>query len=265
MLAPASLGARFRRARAGLSVGAGRELYKESRAEGGFTLIEILVVMAIVVLIAGGATRGIRSLAKSDLRTAANHMSGAVRFLFDRASTTGKYHRLVIDLDEGRYWGEVSDDRFYVPRERETELSRAKDKEDAEREEEEAKRKAEDLESSGGYDLSIVQQPEDFRPARARFGGFKDMALKKVTLTKAKVAGVFTPRLMDPRTSGTAYLYFFPMGQTEAAYIHLMDREGEHSYSLVVHPLTGRVKVYDHHVQPPLDDHYDDEGNRIER
>ena len=43
-----------------------------------------------------------------------------MRYLFDRASTTGKIHRLVIDLNEGRYWAEVSDDKFYIPREAES-------------------------------------------------------------------------------------------------------------------------------------------------
>ena len=74
------------------------------------------------MLIAGLSMRGFRSLAKSDLRTSRRrNLSGAMRYLFDRASTTGKFHRLVIDVDEGRYWAEVSDDRFYMPREPETE------------------------------------------------------------------------------------------------------------------------------------------------
>jgi prepilin-type N-terminal cleavage/methylation domain-containing protein len=57
----------------------------------GFTLIELMVALAIVALLTGGAVRGFRSLAKSDLRAGTAHLSGAIRYLFDRASTTGKY------------------------------------------------------------------------------------------------------------------------------------------------------------------------------
>ena len=68
------------------------------RRERGFTLIEVIVVLAIIGLIMGLGVRGMRSLAKSDLRESSAHLSGAMRYLFDRASTTGKIHRLVIDM-----------------------------------------------------------------------------------------------------------------------------------------------------------------------
>jgi prepilin-type N-terminal cleavage/methylation domain-containing protein len=74
---------------------------------GGFTLIEIMVVFAIVALLSVGATQGFRSLRKADLREATTQLSGAMRYLFDRASTTGKIHRLVIDMETSSYWAEV--------------------------------------------------------------------------------------------------------------------------------------------------------------
>ena len=60
----------------------------------GFTLIEVMVAMALVAMMVAGAVVGLRSLAKSDLRATASHMAGAIRYLFDRASTTGRVHRL---------------------------------------------------------------------------------------------------------------------------------------------------------------------------
>ena len=35
----------------------------------------------------------------------------------------------MFDFEEGKYWAEVSDDRFFMPRERETDESREKDAE----------------------------------------------------------------------------------------------------------------------------------------
>src|SRR3569832_262046 len=89
---------------------------RRRRAQSGFTLIEILVVLCIVGVLGALSVRGLRSLARSDLRASVSHLSGAIRYLFDRASTTGQYHRLVIDIESGRYWAEVSDDMFYLLR-----------------------------------------------------------------------------------------------------------------------------------------------------
>jgi general secretion pathway protein H len=235
---------------------------------GGFTLIEILVTLAIVALMTGGAIKGLRSLRRTDLREATTHMSGAVRYLFDRASTTGKVHRLVIDIETGKYWAEVSDDRFYVPHEAESEQGlRDREYKEAEADEEE-RRKRDERErsrtpSSSSFDMSKLEVA-DFRPKRARFAAFKETALKPVQLKKAKLRSVYTPRVVDALTSGRAYLYFFPLGQTEPAIITLSDMSGEHVYSLVVHPITGRVKIYNEQIEPPASrDRYDDQGNRV--
>ena len=250
----------------------GRTAYGRAPARG-FTLIELLVALAIVALLTGGAVRGFRSIAKSDLRAGTAHLSGAIRYLFDRASTTGKYHRLVLDLTEGRYWAEISDDKFYVPREAESQFDRRRREEDEAKQDEDQKRKDEKREQvmgdsnySGGFDPSKIEAG-DFRPKRARFGAFKETALKPVTLKKGsiKIAGVYTPRLTDEVVGGRAYIYFFPMGQTEPAIVHLSDEEGETFYSIVVHPITGRTQIYNQYVRPPNGVEFDDEGNRIER
>ena len=52
---------------------------------------------------------------------------------------------------------------------------------------------------------------------------------------------------------------------TEAAQVHLSDEDGKNFYSLVVHPLTGRVQIFNRYVDPPVEEQFDDEGNRIER
>ena len=240
------------------------------RTEAGFTLLEIMVVMAIIALMMGSAISGFRSIAKSDLRASTMHLSGAIRYLFDRASTTGKHHRLVLDLNDGRYWAEVSDDKFYTPNEAESEYDRRKREEKEEKQDIDDKRKAEEAQrrntdTIGGmnYDPSKMEVG-DYRPKRVRFAAFKEMALKPVTIkNNTKLVDVYTPRVTEPITSGRAYIYFFPMGQTEPAIIHMSDKSGQAFYSIVVHPVTGRVRLYNEYIQPPINDRTDDEGNRV--
>ncbi len=231
-----------------------------------------MVALLIVALMASLGVKGFRSIRKSDLREATAHLSGAIRYMFDRASITGKYHRLVIDLNDGQYWAEVSDDKFYAPNQAETADEKRK-RENAEADQDEEDRKKAEKQqaafansstsaSSTSFDLSKLEVGE-FRPKRARFAAFKESALKPVRLKKLHIRSVYTPRLVDPVTSGRAYLYFYPLGQTEPAIITLSDESGESVYSLVVHPITGRVRIYNQEVKPNLGVRYDDEGNQV--
>jgi general secretion pathway protein H len=236
---------------------------------GGFTLLELMIVVALVGLVMTVAVRGVRSLTKSDMRTSAVKMAGAIRYLFDRASTTGRIHRLVIDFGQGRYWAEVSDDRFYIPHERETDLQRetaaekqAKEDEDQKKREEEAQGQAQAGTEPPQYDIAKYQ-PQEFQAKKARFAAFKEMAVKPTPVKGAKISGLFTPRLAAPMNTGRGYIYFFPLGMTEAAQVYLSDEDQKNVYTLVVHPLTGRVQIYNRYVDPPVEKQYDDEGNEI--
>jgi hypothetical protein len=47
-------------------------------------------VIVLLGLVMGVAVRGIRSMAKSDMRTSAVKMAGAIRYLFDRPPRPGR-------------------------------------------------------------------------------------------------------------------------------------------------------------------------------
>ena len=71
--------------------------------------------------------------------------------------------------------------------------------------------------------------------------------------------------MSEPTSEGRGYLYFFPLGMTEAAIIHLSDAKRETFYSLVVHPLNGRVSVKNSFVEPNLGEQVDDAGKVVAR
>lgn len=63
---------------------------------------------------------------------------------------------------------------------------------------------------------------------------------------------VWTEHQEDPFLAGSAELYFFPTGFTERAIITLADDDlGESSLSIVVNPLTARVKILDEEPEVP--------------
>jgi general secretion pathway protein H len=234
-----------------------------SRRSSGFSIIELLVVITIVALMMGAAAYGFRAVTKSELRGAASKLAGAIRYCFDRSVTTGSYYRLVIDLDGNKYWAERSDERMYLTRTKEDAPGRgqafdvgALEKKQAE----EDKKFDEELASRGGTAATLDPPP---RPKRAKFQTFKDAALPQVKLGKARLIDVYTPRQREPYTKGRAYLYFFPDGHTENALLRLNDGS-QAWYSLVVHPLSGRVEVKSEKVEPQRDfGERDEEGKTV--
>ena len=229
-----------------------------------FTLIEVMIAMALVAMMFVGTIMGVRSLAKSDLRSSATRMAGAIRYLFDRASTTGKVHRLVLDFDTGKYWAESSNDPFIFAAGKETDEIRKKEADKLAKEEEVKREAAEKEAFFGSAQIPTRYMPKPFLPTRAKFESFGETVIKPVTLkSSVALADIYSPRLLAPLDSGRGYLYFFPLGMTEAAVIHLTDKKRESFYTLVVHPLTGRVVVKNSFVQANLTEQVDDTGKVV--
>jgi general secretion pathway protein H len=221
--------------------------------EGGYTLIEVLAVAAIAVGLIAASAVGIRRLRQSDLRTASARLAGAIRFTYDRAITTGRYYRLVIDLDQKTYWPEVSDDRFYLVRGR----SRAPTEDEADTSQAQT---AKPSGSGTGSTLGLLSGGGSTTPTtvaakvgvgKARFAPDSTASRRQsAPLQGVAITAVWTARFDEPVTQGRTYLYFYPEGMTERAIIHVADTS-DGAYSLVVHPLTGRVQIFNWRVELP--------------
>jgi general secretion pathway protein H len=227
-------------------------------------MLEVLAVAAIAVGLIAVSGVGIRRLRQSDLRTASARLAGAIRFTYDRAVTTGRYYRMVIDLDEKTYWPEVSDDRFYLVRGR----SKAPAEEDPDPTLAGVPGApglpgAPSSKSSGSGGMGSILGMLGGGSGKsgntaARVGVAKARFAPDATSTKQRSAPlkgisiptVWTARFDEPVTQGRAYLYFYPEGMTERAIIHLTDTTNG-VFSLVVHPLTGRVQIIGGRVELP--------------
>ena len=194
---------------------------------GGFTLIELVIAVAVVALLAAAAVPALRSVSGANARTAAGELAGAARYLFDTAALRHATCRLVLDLDERSWWAECTRDRVTMARE-------ARSAEELRREEE---------------DASLEERFPDERDAekrrlmaKAKWGSFEDRIARKRELPGgAAFSEVWAEHLRDPATKGKAYVHFFPQGRAEEARIPIVD--GEHVYSVLVPAFTGRAKV----------------------
>ena len=242
--------------------------------------MELTLVVGLIGLMALGASLGVSSITKADLRSGASRTAASLRYAFDRATMTGSYMRLAFDLKSGRIWAEHSEDMITLRSGRDqhvmTEEEKEAERKDAAEAAEEGEAPAtaskpsksssamallglggsdedyeddEDSEASTGIDVYSLTKTwhDDMKPVERPKGSFKrlkSIVAKKFKMAKGiKIAAVITPRMKEAATEGMAYVYFFPQGHAEPAIIHLVDKDGFY-YSVVLHPLTGRAKIY---------------------
>lgn len=206
----------------------------------GLTLIEVLIVMAIVALMMGAIVVGSGQLAGSRMRHSSTMIAGAIRIGFSRASATSKSVRLVLDFTENEIWLEEGDQPMLV--------------------------QSKDLTGTGGAAAATVAEKTAIEEGgrivkgptapRAFFKEIEPMGLgasapgkgHKALERGIKLREVQTQHDDAPRKEGRAYLYFWPGGQTERASIQLKigdDDNEKNAITLIVAPLTGKVTVKD--------------------
>src|SRR5690606_17757814 len=80
-------------------------------------------------------------------------------------------------------------------------------------------------------------------------GGLKDLGDVVTFPEEVEILAVRTESDPEPITKGEAFLYFFPTGRTQMAYITLRDTSSEEAdtFTVIIQPLTGKVTVEDGH------------------
>jgi general secretion pathway protein H len=224
--------------------------YRRARSRG-LTLIEVLIVMAIVALMMGAIVVGSGQLASSRMRHSSTMIAGAIRVGFSRSTATSKSIRLVMDFTENEIWLEEGDQPMLI--------------------------QSKDLTGTGGAAAATVAEKQAIDEGariikgptapRTTYKEIDPMGLAASAPGKGhkplergiKFRQVQAQHDAEPRKEGRAYLYFWPGGQTERAAIQLKvgdDNEEKNAITLVVAPLTGKVTVKEGAVElpKPLDD-----------
>jgi prepilin-type N-terminal cleavage/methylation domain-containing protein len=75
--------------------------------KAGFTLVEIVVVMALVSLFMVLSIPLFGNVGTSSLDSSARRLSGTIKYLFNESAMSGREYRLIYDLDHGIYRAQV--------------------------------------------------------------------------------------------------------------------------------------------------------------
>lgn len=223
-----------------------------------FTLVEILVVIALMAVLAGTIVSGSGMLASNRMRASAGLVVTAARLAVTRANTAGHSVRLVFDIDQSLLLMEESSDRML----RVKETSDTKESEGASAGADPA---TEAEKESLKYADGIVKGP---KAPRAKFtaipiGSTETDGAKGRDLGKGvKFRLVQTEHDLKPRDSGRAYLYFWPGGGTERAVIQIERTGSEDVLSVLMNPLTARAKIQRGKIELVERTEDDDFGNR---
>ncbi len=73
----------------------------------GFTLIEMMVVLAVLGVMLTLIIPRLADLGEANLKRSARHLTGMIRFLRDEAQAKKNTYRLRFDVQAGHYWAEV--------------------------------------------------------------------------------------------------------------------------------------------------------------
>ncbi len=85
----------------------GHGSHRPGAGQGGFTLIELTLVMLVIGLMMAITLPKFRNIGGGDMKLEARTLIGQIQGLYSEATFTRRQHRLVFDLDRNRYWGEA--------------------------------------------------------------------------------------------------------------------------------------------------------------
>jgi len=220
-------------------------------ATRALTLIEIIVVIVIMAVVVGIAVGGSQQLPSARLRRSATMIASAVKVAYTRATATSRDLRLVLDLDKQKVWLEESDAPMLVQSKDKTGTGGADPMTQAEKA----------ALDEGAKIMNALPIPKArFHPIEAYgFGDVENGKGGKPLQRGITFRSVQTAHDDSARTSGRAYVYFWPGGRTERASIQVRigdSPDDDRTLTLLVSPLTGKVSIKSGpaELQLPTDD-----------
>ncbi len=191
----------------------------------GFTLIEMMVVIGIIVLISVVSMPTISSYFQLSLNSATRDLATTIKEAYNSTVIGGTVYRLVYDIKDRSFWVEIGSSNVLL------DTKESKEKEDKRRK-----------------FSSSIKNGKDAATAQDGFSLDRIITRKKLHLPQGvEYEDIMTQQSQNPITEGTAYTHFFPSGLTEQTVIHLKD-QSQHHASLVINAMLGSTDLYDRYI-----------------
>jgi prepilin-type N-terminal cleavage/methylation domain-containing protein len=221
--------------------------YSPKRSRSGVTLIEVLAVLVIAGLAAGGVGYGLGVWGRADIKSGCNQILSAARFAYNRALVRGTTVRLSFTIPGNEFAIEETHGRVTLARATdERRLAAAEGNKD----------RGADVDP---WEAARSRLQDTFKPSlgASSFGPLEDnegnatTKYSKISLGRqARIVKLITPHDLEPVENGKGAIYFFPGGLTEHAVVQLSDGS-DTVYSVEISALTGRGRVYTKAYEPP--------------
>lgn len=191
-------------------------------SETGFTLIEVMLVLTLIVILSSVTMPSLRGFAGSTrLKSSASAIRDMLHFARDMAITEGAAYLVVFDLDQNRYW--LASSETFVASNLQASLI---------------------TNTSNTINQTPVQSSELSQPAVSRTSnilGIPQEPNHNISLSQMAINHNSQTKHID---SGIDYIYFSPTGSSEETILHIQDLDGR-VVSISVEAASARVRIQD--------------------
>lgn len=241
----------------------------KGKKDSGFTLFEIMIVLALIGLIASVILPGLRRTTKSDMMDGINHLSSQAKLAYNNAIFTGRVHRMVFDVENGNFWTEMAPRGFsgrapvvtQETQDREKAKLQLIDKLNDEAKSADAtqmpileipvKQLQKFQSTAWGAPKSNLIAPQEFTGRLIFVQIATDLTSKVVKYPlQKKILKVKKSDKKAEKSEYLAYVYFFPNGTTTQASFQIGFRDDDGNidnnalkYTLQLNILTGQMKL----------------------
>lgn len=209
----------------------------------GFTVIELAVSILIVVILITVVIVNVGGLFRADLKTSSEKIAASVRYLYNLSVINNMSYRLVVDMENGEYWGEE------LPREGtacDTFLMDSDETLKKKANQESTRKGGRKSKSVDVVSRAFGRDGEDAGEEGSSGGAFsqvRDNLLTRRELGKRiQFEGVLVAHQKAKLSEGKVEIHFFPSGYVERAYIYLTD--GDHIYTIETKSLQGTAVLH---------------------